>query len=226
MVTVFPEQRRLLELPRLLVVDLELTCGPGITQDIQDIIEVGTFVLARDSGVDADSPVASFYVRPARSPITPFCTQLTGITREQVTNQPNFARVAPRLQELADASGAQVWVSWGQDQTLLHRQCVAAGVENPFKRLEHFDIKRLLTPLVYRVTGGTKPQGAGSGVGLETAMKALGLQFKGRAHSGAADALNTARLVQELRRQAEQHLKSAAGPRVQETRALARRARP
>lgn len=96
----------------------------------------------------------------------------------------------------------------------MHRQCLAAGVDNPFGHLQHVDIKRLLTPLIYQLTGGTKPKGAGAGVGLETAMKELGVPFEGRAHSGAVDALNTARLVAEARRLAEPHLRSAVHHQV------------
>ncbi len=201
-VVVREEQRQLLLQPRLLVIDLELTCGPGVTQDIEDIIEVGACVL--ELGMLATvAPAVSIYVRPERSVINKFCTVLTGITPARVANEPNFAAVAPRLKQLSDDCGANTWVSWGQDQTLLHRQCLAAGVDNPFGHLQHVDIKRLLTPLIYQLTGGTKPKGAGAGVGLETAMKELGVPFEGRAHSGAVDALNTARLVAEVRRLAK-----------------------
>jgi len=217
------EQRQLLLQQRLLVIDLELTCGPGVTHGTQDIIEVGACVLER--GVPAtESPAVSVYVRPERSAVNKFCTMLTGITPARVANEPNFAAMVPRLKQLADNSGATTWVSWGQDQTLLHRQCVASGVDNPFDGLEHVDIKRLLTPLVYQLTGGEKPKGAGSGVGLATAMKQLGLWFHGRAHSGAFDAMNTARLVEELQRLAEPHLKATAAH--QDAKRQARRARP
>lgn len=208
-VVITQKQRKLLSAPRLLVIDLELTCGPGVTQGVQDVIEVGHCML--ELGLpprEADS----VYIRPERSGITPFCEQLTGITWEKVANRPNFARTAPRLRELVDDARADAWVSWGQDQTLMHRQSLAADVENPFERLAHVDIKRLLSPLVYQLTGGVKPKGAGAGVGLETAMRQLGLQFEGRAHSGANDALNTARLVSELRRLAAPQLRGRASP--------------
>lgn len=223
MVHISPEQRKLLVTPRLLVIDLELTCGPGVTHDIQDIIEVGACVLELGAP-PAQAAASSFYIHPERSPITRFCTQLTGIVWEQVANRPNFARAAPRLRELAHDAGADTWVSWGQDQTLLHRQSLAAGVENPFGHLEHVDIKRLLTPLVYQLTGGMKPKGAGAGVGIEAAMKELGLLFEGRAHSGVVDAWNAARLVAEVRRLAEPHLKASAAAR-HDVRSPARRAR-
>jgi inhibitor of KinA sporulation pathway (predicted exonuclease) len=168
---------------------------------------------------------SSVYVRPERSPITPFCTHLTGITRERVANEPNFARLAPRLQEMAKNAGVDAWVSWGQDQTLLHRQSLAADVENPFETIPHVDIKRLLSPLVYQLTGGVKPRGVGAGVGLETAMKQLGIPFEGRAHSGAVDALNAASMVAEVRRLAEPYLKAEAAAR-DHVHSLVRRARP
>lgn len=212
MVSISHPQRHVLVAPRLLVVDLEMTCGLGVTMDVQDIIEVGTCVLELGSPVSAEDS-ASVFVRPVRSRVTQFCTKLTGITPERVANAPNFAATAPRLNELVRAVGAAAWVTWGQDQTLMHRQCLASEVPNPFDGLLHVDIKRLMTPLLYQLTGGAKPQGAGAGVGLKTALTQLGLEFIGRHHGGAADAFNTARLLEEVRRRAGAHLAKSTRPR-------------
>jgi inhibitor of KinA sporulation pathway (predicted exonuclease) len=198
-------QRSVLESARLLVVDVECTCGPGVTEDIRDIIEFGSLVLELNVP-PALEHASSMYVRPERSAVNSFCTRLTGITPERLTNEPNFVRCAPCIRAMILDARVDSWATWGEDQTLVHRQCVASGVANPFEGLLHVDLKRLMTPLVYQLTGGEKPKGAGAGVGLSTALRELGLGFIGRQHGGAADAFNTARVLQELRRRAAPHL--------------------
>lgn len=194
-----PEQRRILAHPRLLIIDFEMTCGPGVTPGAQDIIEVGMCVLDREVLVQASDAV-SVYVRPVRSQITPFCEKLTGITAARVAGEPTFPEVAPALRAFAQQAGVGAWVAWGDDYNVLHRQCVGAGVESPFEGIEFIDARKPLTSLIYAATGLPRPKGSAAGVGVATATKALGLEFEGRAHSGAFDAFNTARVLQELQR--------------------------
>lgn len=194
-----PELLAILAEPRLLVVDLELTCGPGVTADVQDIIEFAAIAL--DRAVPATSDQAeSLFIRPERSAVTDFCTQLTGITPEQVATAPVFADQLDAIRDLADRSGARIWVSWGPDHTLLHRQCESRGLPDPLGHLGHADIRRLLTGAIFELTGALRPQGSGAGVGLATAMKVLGLEPHGRQHSGRVDAFNAARVLQDVRR--------------------------
>lgn len=199
-IQVSPEERRLLDLARILVVDLELTCGPGVNVDSQEIIEIGTCGLVLGKLV-SESDSASIHVKPERSVINSFCTALTGVTRDLAANEPGFARRAPRIRDLLVTFGADAWCSWGPDHTLLHRQCVASGVENPLASVPHIDVRSMLTSLVYKLTGNKKPLGANSGVGLATALEELEIDFEGRQHCGRADAYNTARLLQQVRLQ-------------------------
>ncbi|MEJ6002508.1 3'-5' exonuclease [Paucibacter soli] len=198
-----PQRYDVLSLERLLVIDFENTCGPGVTPGTSDIIEVGAYQWIRGEEIDRARAI-SIKVRPTRSEVNKFCTHLTGIYPHELEGLPIFEQRAPLIQALATDFGAQAWVSWGQDQNLLHKQCVGAGVENPFEGLPHFDIKRLLTSMVYEVSGGQRPKGSSDGVGLKTALKELGLDFQGRQHSGSDDALNTAILLQTLRNGAQE----------------------
>lgn len=189
-------RRDLLLTTTVLVVDFEMTCGPGITQNIQDIVELGYCVL------EAGRPVAlgdssSIYIRPTRSPVTAFCTKLTGITPERVEHEPTFVERHPAMSALV--CGVDAWLSWGPDEQILNRQCAALGLESPFAAVPHFNLKPLLTPLVYAITGGTKPKGAGAGVGLATAAAEMGLDLIGQMHSAAMDAFNAARLYEKVR---------------------------
>lgn len=187
-----PEQIALLRAERLLVVDLECTCGPGITHDIQEIIEVG-YCLADGGNVPLGS---SMYVRPEITAVTPFCTKLTGITPATVSHQPSFQR---RMQDLArelEALRPDAWASWGEfDHQMVARQCARIRVDNPLSSLPHFNAKKLLSPVLCQIAGAEMPRGAKGGIGLDTAMTMVGLEFIGRLHRGADDAHNTARLI-------------------------------
>lgn len=198
-----PQRHDVLALQRLLVVDFENTCGPGVTQGTSDIIEIGAYRLDFSKEVDP-TDVVSMLIRPVRSEVTIFCTKLTGIRPEQVVDQPTFPARAAELESLSRDFQAQAWVSWGQDQNLLHKQCVGADVPNPLESLPHYDIKRLLTSMVYEVSQGVRPKGSGDGVGLKTALKELGLDFVGAPHSARDDALNTALLLNALRSMARE----------------------
>ena len=189
----------------------QLTCGPGVNADSQEVIEVGTCGLILGEPV-SESDSASTFIKPEHSVINSFCTSLTGVTRELVANEPGFARRAPRIRELLEAFGADAWCSWGPDHTLVHRQCVTSGVESPFAGVPHIDVRSMLSSLVYKITGNNKPVGANSGVGLATALKELAIDFEGRPHCGRADAYNTARLLQQVRLQVPMRLAKTRAP--------------
>lgn len=208
------EQLQLLELRRVLVVDLELTCGVGVTPETQDIIEAGFCVLELGRPV-LESDASSLLIKPERSPITDFCTNLTGITREMMADQPNFLDQAAVIREIFARAGADAWVSWGQDHTLTQRQSLALGIADPFAAagIPHIDLKPPITTLVFRVTAAKRPEGSSSGVSINLAMKALGLSGEGQATSAKFDAYNAARILFAVRRLAEPMRKLKASPR-------------
>ena len=187
-----PELRRLLEVRRLLVVDFEMTCGPGVTADVQDIIEIGTCVVWPASRQMAGAP-ESMLVKPQRSRVTEFCTRLTGITPERVGQAPGFERQAGKLKELAVREGVDAWAGWGPDHHILHRQCEALGVADPLDSVPYFDIRRLLSPVVNLAAGAE--DSSSKVLALKTALERMGLGFAGRHHSADADAHNAARLL-------------------------------
>lgn len=189
-----PELQSLLGTKRLLVVDFEMTCGPGVTADLQDIIEIGTCVVEPATRGHAGAP-EELLVKPHRSPITSFCTKLTGLTPERVAQAPGFERQATRLRELAEREGVDAWAGWGPDHNILHRQCAALRMPNPLEWLPYFDIRRLLTPVLFLAAGRDRPRSAANGVALKTGLELIGLAFAGRLHSAGADAHNAARVV-------------------------------
>lgn len=186
-----PKMVEMLGQPRLLVVDLESTCGPGVTAGHQEVIELGYCVL--DFAANTVTPGRSLYVQPRISKVTDFCTELTGIEPEQLVGAPAFAQAVPMIAELIAASGASAWVSWGAfDHQLMHRQTEREGLANPFADIEHFNAMKLLAPALSVLLGEPVQK---NGMGLGNAFSKLDLVFEGRAHSGAVDAQNTAALI-------------------------------
>lgn len=196
--------------PRLLVVDFEMTCGPGVLHAQQDIIEVGLCLL--EVGALPGDP-QSLLIRPTRSPVTKFCTKLTGIAWPQVKNKPPFPPAARKLSALAADLRVDAWAAWGADDNVLHRQCVGLNIANPFGHLHYLNLKSLLVRSIYAISAGTRPKGSGAGVGLATAMRELAIEPYGRAHSGAADAYNAAMVLSVVRSKLPHEPRAAAADR-------------
>jgi inhibitor of KinA sporulation pathway (predicted exonuclease) len=196
-----PTLAALLAARPLLVVDLECTCmlfRPDEDQ-VQELIEFGHTVLALPSAEVELPPGQSMYVRPTATPVTRGCTKLTGITPQMVAKAPHFTERMAELGAWVHAAGLAGWASWGDfDPRMLARQCAREGVANPLEALPHFNAKQLLSHWLATLQGTTVRERQG-GYGLRTALVALGLNFEGREHSGAADAYNTARVIQAAR---------------------------
>ena len=201
-----PDAQRLLPQSNALVIDLELTCGPVVTHGMQDIIEFGVCPL-RD-GVAISSEASTRYIRPVRSEVNSFCTRPTGITPAMLADKPTFVEALVSITCAIAASGATRWVSGGPDHQLLHRQCAGLQVDNPLARLQHFDARKLLSPVLFELAGKERPRGGGAGVGLQNAMNLMDLPFEGCQRSGLVDAVNTARLLQCVRESAETRARS------------------
>lgn len=169
------------------VVDLEATCwlGPPPPGQANEIIEIGVCVLDRPTL----QPVEwrSIVVRPARSEISAFCTELTGHTAESVAAGVPFAQACEILKRDFD-SGRRPWASWGDyDRKQLQHQCAEAGIPYPMCHV-HTNAKKVFA----RVFGLKKKPG------MANALAAAGLPLVGRHHSGVDDARNIASLVAVL----------------------------
>ena len=71
-----------LDLSRVLVIDLEVACwqGPPPPGEEHEVIEIGNAILhVHDLHVE---PGPEILVRPTRSTVSDFCTELTGLTQE------------------------------------------------------------------------------------------------------------------------------------------------
>jgi inhibitor of KinA sporulation pathway (predicted exonuclease) len=174
-------------LDRVLVLDLEATCWDGPAPDGQtsEIIEIG--VCPWDAGTGRIGPAESILVRPRRSTVSEFCTQLTTLTQKQVDAGMSLPGALKRLAQV-HGPASRPWASWGAwDERMLRHQCHLEGAAYPF-RSDHFNVKTLHA----LATRQAKPLGLGG------ALRAMGLAFEGTPHRAGDDAYNVARILAAL----------------------------
>ncbi|MFD0370407.1 exonuclease domain-containing protein [Streptomyces sp. NPDC059071] len=178
--------------PALLnVVDVEATCWDGQPPAgaVSEIIEIGLTVV--DLATRRRVSRHGILVRPARSEVSAFCTELTGLTPAQVAGGVGFAEACRILADEHDAR-RRPWASWGDyDRRQFDRQCRAAGTPYPFGRPAergHTNAKAVFT----------EAYGLRRRPGMAGALRIAGLPLEGRHHRGEDDAWNIAALVLDL----------------------------
>ncbi|NDU71578.1 DNA polymerase III [Actinomadura sp. DSM 109109] len=169
------------------VVDVEATCWDGRTPpgQVSEIIEIGLCVL----DVEARTRVAKhrILVRPARSEVSAFCTELTGLTQAEVDGGVGFGEACAVLED-EHRSRSRAWASWGDyDRRQFERQCSGGQVRYPFGS-RHTNAK-----LAFTESFGLRRR-----PGMSAALEHAGLPLEGRHHSGADDAWNIAALILEI----------------------------
>ncbi len=179
------EKKRRLD--QILVIDIEATCWeklPPVGQE-NEIIEIGLCTL--DVATLQRLEKRSILVKPERSQVSPFCTQLTTLTQEQVDQGVSFASACTLLQE-EFASGERVWASYGDyDRRIFERQCQERRITYPFG-IRHINVKTLFA-LVYVLSRE---------VGMASALEMTHLPLEGTHHRGGDDAWNIAALLGQL----------------------------
>jgi inhibitor of KinA sporulation pathway (predicted exonuclease) len=172
------------------VVDVEATCwaGPPPSDEVSEIIEIGLTVV--DLGAGERLARNRILVRPVRSTVSEFCTELTGLTPQEVDQGVGFDE-ACRLLATEQRAGSRPWISWGDyDRHQFTRQCRATRTPYPFGR-RHTNAKAVFTAAY----------GLRRRPGMATALEIAGLPLEGRHHRGEDDAWNIAALVLHLSEQ-------------------------
>jgi inhibitor of KinA sporulation pathway (predicted exonuclease) len=189
-------------LDRLLVIDIESTCWQGSPPEGQEseIIEIGICVLDIHSGERVNKE--SLLVKPERSQVSVFCTQLTTLTQTQVSREGVEFEKACRILKRKYLAHNRVWASYGDyDRRQFERQCAARGIDYPFGP-SHLNVKTLFALI----------QGLTQEIGMIEALKLLGLPVEGTHHRGVDDAWNTALLLSTLMLQRRASLRREPQP--------------
>lgn len=166
------------------VVDVEATCWQGRppSDHVSEIIEIGLCVVDIETATRVSRH--QLLVRPARSRVSEFCTELTGWTQDEVDQGVDF-REACAVLEASHHSRSRPWASWGDyDREQFRTQCSAGGVPYPFSP-QHTNAKRRFS----------ESHGLARRLGMRGALRHAGLPLEGRHHRGADDAWNIAALV-------------------------------
>ena len=176
-------------LDQILVIDVESTCWEGAPPpgQVSEIIEVG--VCTPDVATLERLEKRSILVKPVKSEVSAFCTDLTTITPDMLAGAGTLAD-AVRVLKKELRSQDRPWASWGDyDRRQFERVCREFNVGYPFG-LTHLNAKTL-----FAVAHGLPHE-----VGVDGAFNRLGLKMEGTHHRGGDDAWNIALLLSMLLR--------------------------
>jgi inhibitor of KinA sporulation pathway (predicted exonuclease) len=173
------------ELDKIVVVDIEATCWEVKTPEnmTSDIIEIGICLLDVQTGeITANTGII---VKPERSTVSPFCTELTTITQEMVDSQGIPFKEACRLLRKEYDTQSRPWASFGAyDAKQFQKQCTALDIGYPFGP-SHINVKTLFA-LRNKLTRE---------VGMAGALELLQIPLEGTHHRGVDDAKNIAKIL-------------------------------
>jgi inhibitor of KinA sporulation pathway (predicted exonuclease) len=130
---------------------------------------------------------AVYLVRPRRLDISKRCSDITGLSRDDLRAAPPFNNVLDLLiQEFTPSQ--KLCCVWGDDADLLSEACGSRGMRSPLRNV--VDLGQLFWRL-FLLRQRPSVQGA---------TEILGLRFDGVAHTALADARNTALIHAEILR--------------------------
>jgi inhibitor of KinA sporulation pathway (predicted exonuclease) len=167
----------------ILAVDVESTCwlGKPPSGEQSEIIEIGVCIVSLPDGTRSQK--GSLLIKPTRSKVSEFCTELTSITPKMLADGMSFAEACAYLRE-EYASQERAWLSWGNyDRGMFEQQCTSFGVDYPFAAC-HINLKALF--------------GQKTGIGKRGMRRALDyakILLEGAHHRGGDDAWNIAALL-------------------------------
>ncbi|WP_017814730.1 3'-5' exonuclease [Paenibacillus shenyangensis] len=162
-----------------IIFDLEATCWQEHTSRAREIIEIGAVRL--DDRLQQIGEYQTF-VRPVlHYQLSPFCTQLTSISQEQIEHAPYFPEAL---------SGFRSWIgteeyllcSWGfYDRRQLEQDCRLHQLPSDWLQ-QHISIKHQHGRMI----------GREKGIGMQRALQMMNLPFLGTPHRAIDDARNIA----------------------------------
>ena len=171
---------------QIIVIDIESTCweDPQIS-DLGEIIEIGISPINTKSGDVLETK--DIIVKPERSKVSEFCTRLTTLTQDDVDSGITFKEACNILINECN-SKKYIWASYGNyDKHQFYDQCKRENIEYPFTKA-HINIK-LLFALKYSLKRE---------VGMDRALKLLGMPLIGTHHRGGDDSRNIANILSKI----------------------------
>lgn len=173
------------KLDRVYIVDVEATCWKEKRPDAQisEVIQVGIVEFDLLSG-NISSKV-SHNIRPEYSKVSEFCTELTGITVEELKGEKNFSEVCDMIKERFPHLKNYTWASYGdydrrhiEEMSNLHRRPHLFGKT-------HINIKNL-----FALKWGLEKE-----VSMRKALRILNKELVGQHHNALDDALNITEIL-------------------------------
>lgn len=170
---------------KIIIIDLEATCWQSQVPQGQEneIIEIGLAVL--DSQTGEITKNQGILIKPQRSSVSSFCTELTTITQDLLDK--NGVSFEEAIEKLVDEYNPDLytWASYGQyDLNMLKKQCKSFGIPYPMAD-EHINVKTWFGEKF----GLQKP------TGMNGALHLLNIPLEGTHHRGIDDAKNIAKIL-------------------------------
>lgn len=166
---------------QVVVIDVESTCWQGTPPrgQLSEIIEIGLCTVDLTRLVRLEK--RCIFVKPQRSRVSDFCTELTTLRNDDVVNAGSLADAVSILKK-EYRSLERLWGSWGDyDRRQFEKVCKELTVPYPFGP-SHLNIKTLFA-LTY---------GDHSEIGIDAACERIGMTMEGTHHRGVDDAWNIA----------------------------------
>ncbi|XP_077992732.1 3'-5' exoribonuclease 1-like [Glandiceps talaboti] len=178
----------------LLVIDFEATCERDNTDDyLHEIIEFPVVMLNAKT-LKVDGEFHSFCKPILHPKLSSFCTELTGITQEQVESSATFSVVFQKFEEWlkekrlgTEYSFAIVTHGPWDIICFLHVQCALSEIPFPDYAKKYINIRNMYSN--FYKTRRLK---------ISQMLEQLGMSFHGREHSGLADSRNIKRILVKL----------------------------
>ncbi|MER2192250.1 MAG: 3'-5' exonuclease [Solibacillus sp.] len=172
------------KLDEAVIFDLEATCEDKLVDFYFDneIIEIGAVKIKGGRIVDEFNT----FIRPRDTVITPFCTELTTITAEDVWNAPDFVEVSAAFGTFIGNARS---LSWGDyDRKQLLKDFARHDVVPPFWMKRHINLKQEFADLLNIQR-----------CGMKKALALCGIELEGTHHRGIDDARNIAKIYLYLK---------------------------
>ncbi|WP_108805208.1 3'-5' exonuclease [Aquimarina sp. Aq107] len=169
----------------IIIIDLEATCwnGPIPKGQIHEIIEIGICLLNTETGEISEND--GILIKPERSEVSPFCTELTTITQDLLDKEGISFTEACKIVRNKYQGHQRTWASYGQyDLNMMKKQCSFREIEYPLSQ-NHINVKELFI----------KTKDLQKKVGMNGALEILNIPLEGTHHRGIDDAKNIAKIL-------------------------------